>query len=260
MYFLDSHITVPKVVYKEFLDGCDFYFKYDVKRDIISRGTPRKTFTEKDYYSDAMEKKLNILIERPLKELLIFCREIVNCDEIIVEDYLKEIAWGYFTSLFARNPKMCRNVYEESVFFQFLSPQQQHDVTVDLTMPGFNDCDFTQKIALSFLINRTSVPFVLPSRGFYEYTINDVTCYAIPLNPYVCLNFKEKDKEIHRGIDENSYLMIAPDMSDFVYKLNEFAFIRQKNDALGYVVSSDKNMLEKLRDSVNNHMISFDWR
>lgn len=260
MCFLDSHITVPKVVYKEFLDGCDLYFKYDVKRDIISRGSPRTTFTEKDYYSDATEKILNKYIERPLKELLIFCREIVNSKEIIIDDSSQEKAWTYFASLFARNPKMCNLIYENSTYFQFLSKQNQHDITVDLIMSSFNNSDFTQKIALSFLINRTSVPFVLPSRGFYEYTINDVTCHAIPLNPYVCLNFKEKDKEIHRGIDENSYLMIAPDMSDFVYKLNEFAFIRQKNDALGYVVSSDKNMLEKLRDSVNNHMISFDWR
>lgn len=56
VYFLNSHILVPKEVFKEFLDGCDFYFKYNVKKDSVSKGVPRKTFTEKDYYSISMEK------------------------------------------------------------------------------------------------------------------------------------------------------------------------------------------------------------
>lgn len=64
------------------------------------------------------------------------------------------------------------------------------------------------------------------------------------------VHFKEKGKAIHENEPENSYLIISKDMNDFVYGLNKFAFIKQKNDTIGYVVSSNKDMLEDLMRSI----------
>ncbi len=246
---MDSHILIPKQTFKEFLKNYEFYYKYDVLHKKITKGFPKTTFTEKDYYSVGMEKKLNRYIETPLKELLNFCRNftISKSENIIVDEPLLDIAWTYFKSLIARNPKMCKSVSEHSVFFQFLTSQEQHDITVDLTMANLEKQDFSQKLDISFLINETNIPFVLPTRGMYEHIINNVMCYAVPINPYVCLYFKEKGRLIHEKDDKNSYFLISKDMDEIVHQLNEFAFIKQNNDGIGYVVSSDKSILEDLK-------------
>ena len=249
---MDSHITIPKSVYKEFVNEKNFYYKYDVKNVKVSKGNPKKTFTEEGYFSDTIEKKLNKFVETPLRELLNFCRELITFDgeSIIISNHIKNIAWAYLQSLWARNPKMCEMLSNNSVYYQFVSLQNQHDIAVDLMMDESKKEVLMRIWDLSILINKTDTRFVLPTRGVYEHTINGVVCLAVPINPYVCLHFKEKGKHIHKGDEKNSYLIISKDMDEFVQKLNSFAFINQKNDGVGYVVSSDKNILEQLKDTI----------
>jgi len=56
---MNSHIQIPKCVFKEFAKDNKGFFKYNIKTKIISRGYPKTTLTEEDYYSEKMEKTLN---------------------------------------------------------------------------------------------------------------------------------------------------------------------------------------------------------
>ena len=64
---MNSHITVPRSVFDEFLNDKGCLFKYEIENDRISRGFPRTTYTEEGYYSDIIEAALNKHVETPLK-------------------------------------------------------------------------------------------------------------------------------------------------------------------------------------------------
>ena len=108
---MDSHILIPKSVYKRFVNEKKFYYKYDIKNRKVRKGYPKTTFTQQNYFSDYMEKTLNKYIEIPLKKLLNFADKIdLDAEEIIFDEELQYIAKSYIISLTARNPKMCEMI------------------------------------------------------------------------------------------------------------------------------------------------------
>ena len=66
---MNSHITVPRLIYNEFTGENGYLYKYEIEKNVISKTSPKTTFTKENYYSNLMEKKLSIHVENPLKIL-----------------------------------------------------------------------------------------------------------------------------------------------------------------------------------------------
>lgn len=245
---MNSHITVPKCVLKQFALDKDGFYKYDVKTKIISRGYPKTTFTEEGYYSELIEGVLCDTIETPLSKLFEYVKGFNNCSlPLIIPADILEISINYFRSLIARSPILCESVNNGSFFFQFTNSQVKHDITLCYALQEEKMDELIDKFELTFMINETDTPFVLPIRGLYEFRINNVLCINIPLNPKCALMLKEKDKRIHTNIDEKNVITVLPSgYDDVVDKINSFAIQRQKEDGFGYVVCNIKNVLAEL--------------
>lgn len=246
---MNSHILIPKVLLKEFLGSELFYYKYEVNKNCISKGFPKKTFTGLNYYSNCVENFLNEEIENPLKKLLDYVKKMEGLNNKIEIDYsLKNIAWNYIYSIIVRNPKLLKSVVDESEFSFLLGSQTQHDA---LVLCGLgNELKIRDSFDLTFMINRTNIPFILPIRGLYEYSFNGVVCINIPLNPHCCIMLYEKNKLIQKNGNEKFYCEVTIDNERFIEDLNCYAFSKQVKDGFGCVISHDLDLLEKIKDKI----------
>lgn len=245
---MKSHIQMPKCVFKEFAKDNNGFYKYNIQNSVINRGFPKSTFTEEGYYSDTMEKKLNRFVETPLKKLLDFARELPTQSlPIVLDGEIKDIALVFVKSLIARSPNLYSAVQKNSFFFQFASIQNQHDIIVNYAMSEKKMEELFDKFDISFMINETATPFVLPTRGIYEYQINDVLCMNVPLNTQCAIFLKEKGKTIHKSNYDEAEIAILPEgFDDVAMKINSYALQRQRQDGIGYVVSHDYATLSSL--------------
>lgn len=241
---MDSHIIVPKTVYKRFVNDEKYYYKYDMTKDKVVKGFPKSTFTEENYYSEFIEKMLNTYIENPLKKLMDFAEKIdLEAGEIVFDEILKEIARSYIISLAARNPQMCERLYSNNVVTKFFSQQMKHDLAVAIIMDNKEYYKAFDKFDVSFIVNTTDMPFILPTRGVYEYSFNGVDCLNSPLTPRFSIFLKECKKQIHNE-EDNTFMVIYD--ACIIEEMNNCAFVKQKKDNIGYVVSSNKEILEEL--------------
>ena len=243
---MNCHILIPRSVLNEFVNDKKHYFKYEVKYDRIITGFSKTTFTEEDYYSKAMEGDLNKYIETPLKKLLDYARQLPTKNTYIIERDVLDVAKLYFKSLTARNPLYFNIVIEDGVHLQFLSNQEKHDLVVSDAMADSNLNLAENLYDFTFMVNATQTPFVIPIRGFYEYAIKGVECINVPLTPWCALILKRKGKSISES-GNDSVFVIPSGHDDVILRMNGFAFVQQKNDGIGCVVSHDKSLLCQLQ-------------
>lgn len=245
---MNSHIQIPKCVFREFALNNHGFYKYSVKSHKITRGYPKTTFTEENYYSETMEHILSKSVESPLNKLLTFARELPNTSlPITYNAEIADIALTYAKSLVARNPLLCESAISHSLLGQFLPKRDQHDYCVSHAMTNEKMTELFSQFDLSFIVNQTETPFVLATRGLYDFTINKTICMISPLNPYCGLFFIEKCKTIHsQGNGEKEIMFIPTEFDDVVMKINSFALARQMSDGIGYVLSHDSDILVDL--------------
>lgn len=241
---MDSHILVPKVILKQFVNENQNFYKYEIEHKRISLGYPKSTFTQKDYYSKTMEEMLNKNIESKLIELVAYANSLHEEHEIFkISTEMLDLAKLYFRSLIARSPDICSGINEHSVFFQLLRKQDQHDYAVDSAMTNKIMDDLVEKYNFSFILNKTSIPYVLPIRGLYDYSINGVSCINIPLNSHSAIFLTQKGKCIH---SDANYAYMYVNEKPHIHLMNKSAMVKQINCGWGYVVCRDKPILENL--------------
>lgn len=125
---VNSHIQMPKQVLKNFTNKNGQLFIYDFEKKIISMGYPKTVYTEWGYYSDDIETFLGCEIESDLGKLLKFIKETSFETGTELPVKYREIALKYVYSLIARSPLFQCEINNNSVFFQFLSKIEQHDI------------------------------------------------------------------------------------------------------------------------------------
>lgn len=245
---MDSHIQMPKVVLKEFVNDSNSYYKYCVLNNEITIGVPKKTYTEQDYYSEEMELYLSQHIEAPLKTLITFAKSI-SCkeDTISADSNVIDIGWAYLKSLLARS-KSCHSAFQRRLIFgQFcLSPQEQHDLAVYNTLKLAGNLLNEKEFDFSFLTNLTSMPLILPTRGIYEFTYNQVVCLIAPLSTSCAILLKQHGKMLHQDMYENSFIEIAIGCEERIAHLNLIALRRQISEKTGYIVCPKRSVLNDL--------------
>lgn len=242
---MDSHIQVPKEVFMEFINEKNHYFKYDISSNEVKKAFPRKTFTEKDYYSEKMELALNQQIETPLKKLLVRVKSLPNDPEVFtIDSELIDLGWNYLCSLLARSPNLHKTYSSHLYFGQFaMTIQQQHDKAVrsgiHLAGEWLNDKNFD----FSFILNHTSTPFMIPTRGIIECAINHVLCLVAPLNPWCAILLIKHGQLIRPNASNNIILEIAPEDKARIDFFNSQSLQKQINDGVGCVVCTERKLL-----------------
>lgn len=244
---MDSHIQIPKVAFKEFANNKNYFFKYEITTNELKKGFPKRTFTEEDYYSKEMEQALSKHIETPLKKLLLRARTLQNDPSVFsIDTELIELGWAYVWSILARNPVL-HNSLSSHEFYSLLriAPQQQHDHAVQCILHEVQKWLNTDNFDFSFIINHTATEFLLPTRGICECSINEVTCLIIPINPQCAVLLKKHGLKIHSNAPDNAVLEILPGDDSKIEFFNSIAIRRQINDGIGYVIASQKEILQE---------------
>lgn len=251
---MDSHIQIPKCVLRKFTNEKQIFHKYEINTKRISKGNPKKTGTEENYYSESMEKVLNLNLENKLPILLNFAEEIKNTKNYInINDEIQDIGMLYFKSLIFRNLNFHNQVKEKSVFAQFINKTYINDFCVNYGMNEnldnyFVGTKFDKKVSLenldiTFLNNYTKIPFVLPYCGMYSCDFNKKYAIFIPLNSFCCMMLLQKGEAC------NQIFYVEEDNIKLIEKMNKIAVNKQINEGNGYIICCDKNYLKhKLKE------------
>lgn len=242
---MDSHIQVPKEVFMGFTNGKHFYFKYDILDNQVKKAFPKSTFTKQGYYSDGMESALNQQIESPLRKLLDRVEELPNEPAVFhMDSELIDLGWNYICSLLARSPNVHETYSSHLIYGQFfMTTQQQHDSAVASGIRIAEKWVNDQNYDFSFILNHTSTPFMIPTRGIIECAINSVGCLIAPLTPYCAILLVEHGKPIHPNMQNHIVLDILPGDDDRINFFNCQALQKQINDGIGCVVCTEEDLL-----------------
>ena len=99
---------------------------------------------------------------------------------------------------------------------------------------------------MTFQINETEIPFVLPIRGLYSYLYKGSIAINLPISKSIALCL------IHKNLVDvtnknGAVIMLSISDPDTVMDLNSWAFRMQKKRGWGYVVCPERHELDRLK-------------
>ena len=132
---VNSHIQMPRFLLTRFENENHSFFYYDVKeRYIGANGHAKSMYTERGYYPDVIEKYLNKELERPFSQFLQFVDSILDKPSFAMTNADENTIKQFLASLIIRSPLFIDSLKNNSVFFQFLSPTDQHTIAISRGM------------------------------------------------------------------------------------------------------------------------------
>ncbi|MBR1677436.1 MAG: DUF4238 domain-containing protein [Clostridia bacterium] len=229
-----------------------FYY-YDLKKNEIFLGSPKTLNVEKDHYSAVVEDSLSARIEAPLGRVIKSIKDSLETGCVFKLNQEKiDVIFDYLYSLKARSPEMSDEIYEKIILKNYFSEQNIHDISAIGSLELMQKHQVLKEFYPSFVVNRTATPFVLPMCGYYDFKTSDEDgVVQIPLTEKICVRLfktKYRDKYIKNG----NLSLRAVDNTDVLYKMNELAFITQKRYKNAYLVSSNKEELERIKKVKQN--------
>lgn len=245
---MNSHIQMPKAILKKFVNEQNFYYKFDVKKRKINRGFPKSTYTQEDYYSEHVELFFNQAVESHLNQLHNYIKDIEEKElPITIENKIIGIIKNYINLLLIRSENFHNSILNGSIFSELIPVQNPRDKIISKSLESKTINEFVDNLEISFLYNKTKVPFVLPTRGLYQFDYKNISCFNLPIDPYFGIWARMPNKIINENND--GLLVIESHEDTIVNILNHKALHQQINDGVGYVVSQNKELLENLLNS-----------
>lgn len=247
---VNSHIQMPKCVLKRFENENHSFYYYDVEKSIIgSNGHAKSINTQLGYYSKDVEQYLNDNIEAPFSSALQFI-DSTNFDEpgFCVSPEFQSNVKSFIYALIAREPKILSVVDEYSVFWDLLSEQAQHNFAAVKGTELAHEQGFFDSYVVTFSVNKTKKPFVLPMCGIYSYKLHDSIHVNLPVSPQIAITLVEP-KGVSKLFNKNILNMYSIENESIVDCFNGKAFKTQCNAGWGYLVSPEKNVLEELMEN-----------
>ena len=232
----------------------DKYCYYDVNGDYVgTKGHSKSTNTEKGYYSSDMEDDLNAIIETPFSNLLKSIYTSIHSEQpfILNDDHIKKLK-DFALSTIARSPVLHDTFMKQPfIHAQFLmdinDKQFLHDQAVLYGMVAAIDSGYLDNFIITFLENRTEMPFVLPVRGLYSFSETGKPIMLLPLDPRTAIMYIHNDlanRVINQAGQQYKFYV---DNEEQIFRYNLSAVIAQCRDKWGSVVSADKTLLERLK-------------
>ena len=245
---MNSHVQMPRCVLKRFEDKNHRYFYYDVAKEVIgSNGRSSSTNTIKGYYRKETEDYLNHSIETPFSDVLMFIDTIeFDNPSVYTNQLFRERVLSYFYALLARSQQTLEPSKKNAIYTQFLSEQDQRHIVVTKGIQEAKNRRLFEDYLITLAINKTNLPFVLPTRGAYSILLNELNYIFLPIDPRLALVLAEP-KAQDFIVKNNIHAFIEIMGSAVVNNLNKIAFYQQCNDNWGFVVSTGKEILEGLR-------------
>lgn len=255
---LNSHIVVPKCVLRQFVDDKYFLYQYDKNKvrhprePLISHGHPDTVNTEYGYYSKEVEHILSNNIESPIGKVIRF----------INENHFKEPSFAFSTeyqqtireyiwALLSRSQNMLTSIKGNSIYFQFMTKQNQHDYAVTSGLIFSQEKNLFSEYGITFLVNKTSNPFILPLCGVFSYCQNEKRMIFVPLSPYLSVVLVDASwiqENTNNGITK-MMCVLNPTVLD---SINQYACIYEMQNGVGIVVSNNRCYLNDIVKSYLN--------
>lgn len=245
---IKSHIQMPKLIMKNFVNEYNTFYYYDVsKNKICTKGHPKSMNTEKGYYSCDMENFLESEVETPFSRFINYLIECLenNKDIHISLDDIQTIK-NYAYSLIVRSPKMIEMIRSESVLYGLVfDKQNQHNIAVAEGLNIAKTNGLLDDYLVTLTLNISNTPFVLPMCGMYSNAINKVKMIHIPVTPKVIITLYDKQQTnefIHNGLTTG--ILITTD--SVANGMNKFAFEAQLLSEQGFIASPQKEALSNV--------------
>ena len=178
---MNSHKQMPRGILKQFEDNNSFLYYVDLSQQnySVKKGHAKSINTEDGYYDDETEKYLNVKIENHLYAILSFLSEN-HGDECIIPSEISKHSFLYLYSLIARSPDYMDDL-----------PQSLRDKKIKTIIEKAEEKAFLEDThQMSFIINNTDYPFILPNGGIIGIG-KDLVC---PLSPKYALYFYNSDE------------------------------------------------------------------
>lgn len=244
---VNSHIQMPRFLLARFENEHHAFFYYDVEKGFIgTNGHAKSMNTEHGYYPDEIEKLLSDEIEKPFSQVLRFIESLdlekpfftmTSTDESNIKQFL--------VSLMLRSPLFLNGINRNSVFFEFFSPADQHTLAITQGIMEAEKQKVFDSFRVTFTVNKTGKPFILPISGLYTYRLNGYTHISLPVSPQMAITLIE-----NAGIPfiekEGVTRMYLITEEKYVTELNRFAFREQCKQGYGVVISPTKEAMEIL--------------
>lgn len=244
---INSHIQMPRCVLQRFENSQKSFFYFDVVKKIIgTNGHAKSINTEKGYYSKDTEDFLNNEIENPFSRMLQAIDQI-NFDESTfqLDNNLNRSIKSFIYALIARDPIFFSGIKQNSVLYQLLPEQNQHDYAAVEGIQLALENGYFGSYHVTFTINKTTKPFVLPICGIYDYEMNGIKHINLPISSQVAITLIEP-KGITSVLHDDVTSMYLIEKEKMIDWFNGRAFERQYKSEWGFVVSSQKEILEEL--------------
>lgn len=238
---------MPRCVLKRFENECHSFFYYDVTKGIIGSNGHAKTMnTQLGYYSNEVEHYLNDNIEAPFSKVLQFVDQTdFDAPVFQVNNDFSTNVKPFVYALIARDPRLLSQINGNSLFYQFLPKQSQHDFAAVEGIRLALENGLLDAYDVTFWVNKTKKPFVLPMCGIYLYKSKDVIHINLPITPQIAITLLES-KGLPTLIKNDVISMYLIEEELIINYFNGLAFRTQCNAGWGYVVSPEKNVLEEL--------------
>lgn len=245
---IDSHIQMPKCILKRFENPrFNSFYSYDICGNFIKKnGHASFTNTESGYYSTTVEQYLNQSIETPLSNAL---SALDNIDfyqptisiEVSHLNAIKQFAY----SLISRDPiahkAMNNNLVISKIFFE-ITAQDAHDIMAVYGPELAKEAGLLEEYILSFLINKTEIPFVLPICGLIGIHNGS---YYLPISSNIAI-IMMREGEINKHNSDNRIARFYIANPAVLKSYNDYAFVTQVMRQWGYVVCNNRQELSLL--------------
>lgn len=251
---MDSHIQMPKCVLKQFVitSGLlkNWFFYYDIEKDVITKGSPSSVNTQADYFSKFAEEELSKRIETPLGKLISILNKNLfsNNEEFILKQTHNRTIYNYLYSLLSRSPKMVENIKNGMFFGGWLTDQEIHEIATFDGLKIMQENKEFKEFSITFVVNNSEIPFVLPICGFYAFaTKEEEAIIQLPITERISIRLfmnKYMDRYCHGGKIKQIYV----NEEDIIKRMNSVALREQTRYNVGYIICSNKEELQRLKD------------
>lgn len=243
---VNSHIQIPRCVLKQFEDSNHFVYWFDCSTFRAKRGHAKTINTMKGYYSEDLEKYLSEQIEQPITTIINELKAIDKANpSILITETMQKAIWLYFYSVIERGKQVHTRIENESQYLQMFSNEEKRNRAI---IHGIEDAQYFQwfhEWTITFTINMTTNPFVLPLSGFYTYGIRNYNVICIPVTPYIAITLVPIAYML-RCANSNGKKMIKIEDPAIITFLNKRALAAELESNKTGIVSVAKQILDDL--------------
>lgn len=245
---VNSHIQMPKEVIKRFHNQYKRCCYYDVKGNFVgTKGTAESLNTAWGFFSARTEHYFGEKIETPFGKVLAYIDSLdFSQNSVSVNSNCEETVRDFMYSLIARDPIFMQEMGTDGNILSILPEQMQHDYVAINGFSVIRRNGFLSDYLLTFQINETEIPFVLPIGGLYCYSYKGSIAINLPISKSIALCLIHKNL-IDVMTKNDAVIMLSISDPDTVMDLNSLAFRMQKKRGWGYVVCPERHELDRLK-------------